>query len=176
MSETLERELVALHPERTDNPRTIRWHVAGSRVDHVAASSVRELAGPILDAVQVGTDHVLTTLADGGSWARDASEVRDAVREAVARARQASAAEAAADPDGSLKQIATRVLVEDVAPYAAGHGGFITVSSVHDGIVEVEMGGACHGCPAATFTVQGRLAPRLAAESPAFTEVRVNSH
>ena len=164
---------VALHPERTDDPGTLRWRVAGPSLDGVTAAAVRELAGrtggaDLLAAVTVAPHHVLTTLAPGRSWADDGPTVRTAVRGAVRDARAA----ASATPDVALERAARRV-VDEVAPYAAGHGGRIDVVSVRDGVVELDLRGACHGCPAAAFTVQGRVARRLREEAPWLVEVTV---
>lgn len=161
---------VALHPERTEDDATLRWQVAGPLLDGVVARALAELVTDgVLAAVTVGDDHVLTTLAPGRSWPAVAAQVRAAVVADVELARQAPADEGT---DAALARAAQLVL-HRVAPYAAGHGGAITLRDVHHGVVEVEMHGACHGCPAAQFTVQGKIARDLAAE-PGFTEVHVH--
>jgi Fe-S cluster biogenesis protein NfuA len=44
-----------------------------------------------------------------------------------------------------------------------GHAGDLTVTSVHDGHVEVEFHGACRGCPAVSFTHVAVVEPALLA-------------
>lgn len=170
---------VALHAERTPDPRTVRWQVAGPRLDWRRAP--QDLPGPlaelvsagVLTQVQLDVDHVSTTLAEGRSWPADGGPVRSAVAAAVAGCRNRAGGAAEADPDGELRRRAEQVLQEDVAPYAAGHGGRITLVGVSDGVVEVALSGTCHGCPAATWTLQGRLERRLRQEAPWLVEVRV---
>ena len=164
---------VALHPERTGDPATVLWRVAGPALHGVDAAAVRDLARAadgtgVLTAVEVGTDHVLTTLGEGRSWPAEASTVRSAIRQVVGAARDADLL----DPDAALERAARRAL-DEVAPYAAGHGGAIALERASGGVVEVRMAGACHGCPAAAFTLQGRVARLVRQDAPWLTEVRV---
>ena len=166
-------EPVALHPERTDDPATLLWRVAGPALHGVDEAAVRDLARAadgteVLAAVEVGTDHVLTTLDQDRSWPVEAATVRSAVRRAVATSRDADRL----DPDAALGRAARRAL-DEVAPYAAGHGGSIALERAAGGVVEVRMAGACHGCPAAAFTLQGRVARLVREDAPWLTEVRV---
>lgn len=159
---------VALHPERTDDPASLRWQVAGQQLDGLPPGRLHALVQDgVLTGFTVGRDHVTTTLAAGHTWPTVAPLVRAAVAGAVAEARQGPAP----DTDGALTRAAEHVLGL-VAPYAAGHAGAITLRAVHGGVVEVELGGACRGCPAASTTLQGRVARGLAGE-PGFVEVRV---
>ena len=162
-------EPVALHPERTADPATVRWQVAGPSLAGLGTGTFDPLvaAGALAGAV-AGDRYVDTTLAAGRSWPVEAPVVRDAVAAAVSDLRAA----AVADPDVALAGAAERVLAE-VAPYVAGHGGSITLAGVSGGVVELDLRGACHGCPAATFTVQGRVGRRLAEECAVPAEVRV---
>jgi Fe-S cluster biogenesis protein NfuA len=94
----------------------------------------------------------------------------------VAAGRALHSEDTSADQDGALGRLATRILAEEIAPYAAGHGGSIVLVDVRDGTVDVELAGACHGCPAAAFTIQGRLEHRMRAEAPWLVGVRVAEH
>jgi Fe-S cluster biogenesis protein NfuA len=167
---------VALHAERTSDARTVRWQVAGPRLDWCETLPT-PLAGLVatglLAQVAIGMDHVATTLAQGRSWPIDGAAVRTAVVTAVAECRGRAGVCAGADQDDALRRRAEQVIQADVAPYAAGHGGGVALVDVHDGVVEVELSGTCHGCPAATWTLQGRLERRLRAEAPWLAEVRV---
>ena len=165
---------VAVHPERTGDPTVVRWLVAGGLPARFDAEPLRALvADGVLASTSVGPDHVATTIAAGRSWSADGAAVRWGVQQAVATGRARDGEASSADPDGALAQVAARILAEDVAPYAAGHGGSIVLADVCDGVVDVELTGACHGCPAAAFTVQGRIERRLRAEAPWLAAVRV---
>lgn len=165
---------VALHPERTDDPATVRWQVAGGRVGAVRVDDAtvlgRLVSEGVLADVRPAPDHVTTTLGPRHTWAETGAAVRAAVQDAVARWR--SAAPAPTD-DGALHALAERVLREEVGPYAAGHGGAVELLGVTGGVVHVRLRGACHGCPAAAWTVRGRLEDRLRAEAPWLVGVQV---
>jgi len=164
---------VALHPERTADPRTLRWQVVGRLLD-LGPEAFDELVDRgVLTAVTVGPDNITTTLAVGRSWADVAVLVRSTVAAAVAGARSRARQDSLDDPDAALSLAARRVIDEEISPYAAGHGGGVELRSVHDGVVEVALAGACRGCPIAPLTVQGRLAGRLRAEAPWLDAVRI---
>lgn len=168
-------EAVALHPERTDDPATVRWVVAGRVCPSLTGADVEALVAPgVLARVTVERGAVRTTLSDGRDWRTEAAGVRGAVASAVAAARAAEGGADAAGTDAALLAEARRVVADDVNPYAAGHGGSLQVLGAQDGTVEIRLGGACHGCPAAAFTVQGRLGRQLA-DAPGFRGVRITS-
>lgn len=45
-------------------------------------------------------------------------------------------------------------LEKDVKPYLAMHGGDVVLKKVEEGIVTLELKGACHGCSMAAITFQ----------------------
>jgi Fe-S cluster biogenesis protein NfuA len=169
--------MTAVHPERTADPRTVRWHVvggvpgldeAGLRADpHLAEL----LATGVLVSVRTGADHLATTLAEGQSWTEAGAAVRTAVQHAASTASDVITP--AAERDAVLEVHARRVVDEVAGPYAASHGGGIELLSVRDGVVDVRLRGACHGCPAAGWTVQARLEGHLRAAAPWLVGVRV---
>ncbi|MEU3983781.1 NifU family protein [Streptomyces sp. NPDC026672] len=55
---------------------------------------------------------------------------------------------------------------------ARSHGGTIELVDVCDGVVSVRLRGACHGCPAAWFTLHQRLERLLRRCHPGPLEVR----
>jgi len=144
---------------------------------HVERTWVVDLVeAGVLTSAEVGPGQVLTTLAAGHDWPSAAAAVRAAVQAAVARhgsRRSAGSGAAPTDPDAALHRIATQVLRTEVGPYAAGHGGGVELLAVHDGVVDVRMVGACHGCPAAGWTVQARLERHLRDEAPWTVGVRI---
>ena len=96
---------VAVHPERTGDPRTVRWQVAGGLPNTLGRDALHALVtAGILASAAMGPDHLTTTLEPGRSWPVDGPGIRTAVQEAVAAARaaDADADAAAADPDGAL--------------------------------------------------------------------------
>ncbi len=168
--------VVAVHPERTGDPATLRWHVPGPALPATdephggdgLAGLVDE--GILVDAV-VGLDDVTTTLAAGRAWSADGARVRVAVQETIAALR-ARPALPPAERDEALRGLA-ELVVAGAGPYAASHGGRIELVDVADDVVSVRLGGACHGCPAQSFTVHRRLEADLRHGAPWLREVRV---
>ncbi len=174
--DAVDEHVVAVHPERTSDPRTLRWYVPGPAVPAVgephgggALAALVEL-GVLADA-QIGLDGITTTLAAGRSWPQEGAAVREAVQATVAAAR-ARPALPPAERDAALRGLA-ELVVRGAGPYAASHGGRIELVSVQDDVVSVRLGGACHGCPAQAFTVHRRLEADLRHGAPWLREVTV---
>jgi len=166
---------VAVHPERTDDTSTVRWHVAGGlpggddallRADPYIAQLIS--AGVLADVAADGA--IVTTLASGNNWAGVGGVVREAVQHAVATLGESSLAEGR---DCVLARLARQVVHDETGPYVASHGGGIDLLGVRADVVYVRMRGACNGCTAASWTVQARLERRLRAGAPWLVAVRV---
>ncbi len=58
-------------------------------------------------------------------------------------------------------------------PFSCLHGGWIEVKTINEdtGVIEVTMGGGCHGCAASAFTVQNGIKTALMQEFSEITEV-----
>jgi Fe-S cluster biogenesis protein NfuA len=57
---------------------------------------------------------------------------------------------------GASEEDQLRRLVETLSDYIEQyHGGWVHLVSYRDGVVEVEMGGACEGCRLSQTTIQG---------------------
>ena len=82
------------------------------------------------------------------------------------------------DPDDvAMADSVRRLLTGPVGALAAGHGGSIRLYAVHDGVVDVELHGACHGCPAAERTLGRSIEAELRRLHPGVRKVRqVDSH
>jgi Fe-S cluster biogenesis protein NfuA/nitrite reductase/ring-hydroxylating ferredoxin subunit len=61
-----------------------------------------------------------------------------------------------------------------VRPYIESHGGDLKVLDVAEGVVYVQMGGACQGCAGATYTLQRGIRQALEEGLPGFESVVVN--
>lgn len=168
--------LIPLHPELTGDPATLKWVV--SRCPYHLGLAATHPSGPlsalINDAVLAttagGPGWITTTVQDPSTWKDVAGQVRRAVRETVASVlasveladagSAATSSDVALGPgmaDADLRVLAEQILEQHITPIAGAHGGRITVVSVGDGVVRVNLMGACHGCPAAVFTLQQRF-------------------
>jgi Fe/S biogenesis protein NfuA len=47
-----------------------------------------------------------------------------------------------------------KVLDEEINPGVAGHGGWVQLLDVRDGIAYIQMGGGCHGCGMSNVTLK----------------------
>ncbi len=57
---------------------------------------------------------------------------------------------------GATETDQLRKLIEALSDYIEQyHGGWVRLVSYKDGVVEVEMGGACEGCHLSQTTIQG---------------------
>ena len=50
-----------------------------------------------------------------------------------------------------------REAVDDIRPYLQSHDGDVEFVSFEDGIVNVKLQGACHGCAGATMTLKNGI-------------------
>lgn len=64
--------------------------------------------------------------------------------------------------------------LDRVRPYIESHGGELRVVDVSEGTVYVTMGGACHGCAGATYTLERGIRQALAEGFPGFEQVVVS--
>jgi Fe-S cluster biogenesis protein NfuA len=79
-------------------------------------------------------------------------------------------------PGGDAQRVAqVQAILAQLAPLLAADGGRIELLGTRDGIVSVELRGACTNCGASDLTTEGVLEPRLRAELPWFEELRVES-
>ncbi len=174
--EVTDGSVVAVHPERTADPLTLRWYVPGPALPraeepHGGGALAALVALGVLADAEIGPEGLTTTLASGRSWPQEGAAVREAVQATVAAAR-ARPARPPAERDAALRQLA-ELVVGGAGPYAASHGGRIELVSVQDDVVSVRLGGACHGCPAQAFTVHRRLEADLRHGAPWLREVTV---
>lgn len=63
--------------------------------------------------------------------------------------------------------------LEAIRPLARSHGGEIQLVGVQDGVVQVRLHGACHGCPSSTATLRQGIERSLAEKLPGFVRLEV---
>lgn len=57
--------------------------------------------------------------------------------------------------DNELFNEVKSVIERDIRPFIEADGGKIKLKSVIDGIVYIQLAGACSGCPGAAMTLRG---------------------
>ncbi len=63
--------------------------------------------------------------------------------------------------------------IDRVRPYIESHGGKIKLLAVENGLVTLEMGGACQGCAGSAFTIQRGIRRALEENLPHFVDLVV---
>ncbi|WP_299570099.1 NifU family protein [uncultured Williamsia sp.] len=169
---------IPVHPEPVaDDPATVRWVVPGGLLPLVGAPaalppSLDALARDgIVESVIVESAAVRVTLASGHTWRADGSRVRGALLADLEQPADWSAAQPTS-ADDVLREAAREVLDGDVGAFVASHGGALRVVDVADGVITVDLAGACSHCPAADVTLTDRFADAVRVRAPQLREVR----
>lgn len=76
------------------------------------------------------------------------------------------------DKDADIVILIKDTLDKWIRPAVAHDGGDITFSSFRDGVLTVEMKGACSGCPSSTVTLKHGIQNMMKHYVPQVTEVR----
>ena len=65
-----------------------------------------------------------------------------------------------------LAERVQKVIDEKINPGLMGHGGFISLVAVKDGVAQVRLGGGCQGCAGAKTTMSDGVEAQIKAEVP----------
>ena len=136
---------------------------------------------PNVGGVFYGSDFIAVTKT-GGEWQQLKPAILGAIMEhymsgAPLLADDARPAGAAADEFFDAKDAETVATIKDlietrVRPAVAGDGGDITFRGYKEGIVYLNMKGACSGCPSSTATLKHGIQNLLKHFVPEVVEVR----
>jgi len=180
-----------IQTEATPNPATLKF-LPGRTVlaegtldirdrDDAAKSPLAErlLDIPNVSGVFFGYDFITITKADG-EWQQLKPAILGAIMEhflsgapLVAEGAAETAADEFFDPDDAETVATIKDLIETrVRPAVAGDGGDITFRGFKDGIVYLNMKGACSGCPSSTATLKHGIQNLLRHFVPDVVEVR----
>jgi NFU1 iron-sulfur cluster scaffold homolog, mitochondrial len=173
--------MIPLHPQTVpDRPDQLRWIVPAATLTCTGVPAA--VPGPLAALLDDGTlaqvtvepAAVVTGLGAGRSWRAEGPRVRTALHTALEDPGgwQEGASGQGTGTDEQLYEAAQDVITEMVGPHARSHGGGIDLLDVRDGVVTVRLSGACHGCPAAWFTLHQRLERLLRRRCPHLVEVR----
>lgn len=156
-----------LHPQATDDPRLIRWLTGTQQLSGIGPQVSALIDEGVLERAEVGAGEVRTWLGSNRSWEVDGPRVRSALFETLRREADHSGL-----TEDELRAGIDEILARDVAPVAASHGGSIKVHSVHDGVLTVELTGACLGCPLSGRTLGDVVTRSVQARFPQIREVK----
>jgi Fe-S cluster biogenesis protein NfuA len=181
-----------IQTEATPNPATLKFLpgrtvLAGGTLDMRDAESAaqsplaeRLFTIPGVTGVFFGSDFIAVTRS-AGEWQQLKPAILGAIMEhfmsGAPITRSASAGSTADEeffePEDSDTVAAIKELIEErVRPAVANDGGDITFRGYKDGIVYLDMKGACSGCPSSTATLRHGIQNLLRHYLPDVVEVR----
>jgi Fe-S cluster biogenesis protein NfuA len=182
-----------IQTEATPNPATLKFLPGRAVLDsgtldmpNKEAAAQSPLATRLFDIDNVGgvffgSDFIAVTKTDG-DWQQMKPAVLGAIMEhfmsgAPLVAGDAKVTDAAADEFFDAKDAETVATIKDlietrVRPAVAGDGGDITFRGYKEGIVYLNMKGACSGCPSSTATLKHGIQNLLRHFVPDVVEVR----
>lgn len=191
--------IMFIETESTPNPSTLKFlpgkqvMPAGTRefASHEAAEA-SPLAQALFDTGEVvnvflGSDFVAVTAAPGADWTQLKPQVVAVLLDHfVSGAPLFAGGDAAGiavpgehelvvDQDPSDADIVAQInelLETRIRPAVAGDGGDIVYRGYRNGIVHLQMQGACSGCPSSTATLKHGIEGLLKHYVPEVTEVR----
>ena len=180
-----------IQTEATPNPATLKFLPGRAVLESGTldmpskeAAAQSPLAARLFDipnvgAVFFGSDFISVSKTDG-EWQQIKPAILGAIMEHYMSGAPLLAAEAQAAADDEFfdaadaETVATiKDLIETrVRPAVAGDGGDITFKGYKEGIVFLQMKGACSGCPSSTATLQHGIQNLLQHFVPDVVEVR----
>ena len=182
-----------IQTEATPNPATLKFLPGRAVLDQGTldmpnreAAAQSPLAEKLFDIPNVGgvffgSDFISVTKTDG-DWQQIKPAILGAIMEhymsgAPLVASDAQAEAGADDEFFDAKDSETVDTIKDlietrVRPAVAGDGGDITFKGYKEGIVFLQMKGACSGCPSSTATLQHGIQNLLKHFVPEVVEVR----
>jgi Fe-S cluster biogenesis protein NfuA len=183
-----------IQTEATPNPATLKF-LPGRAVleagtldlrdpDEAAQSPLAERLFGVngVSGVFFGSDFIAVTKDDAGEWPQLKPMILGAIMEHFMSGAPLLNAAASTEPSGAdeffdaadAETVATiKELIETrVRPAVANDGGDITFKGFKDGIVYLNMKGACAGCPSSTATLRHGIQNLLRHFIPDVTEVR----
>jgi Fe-S cluster biogenesis protein NfuA len=182
-----------MHAERTPNPNSLKWVLgesiaaAGTAASFESGSSqeVSREVSPLAYAlfsvagvteVFVARDFVTVSKNESVEWLDIAQSVVEAIKSHL------ESGEPALGPEYELPETVDRtgdelvahicrVIDEQIRPAVARDGGDVVFVRYQDGVVELQMKGACSGCPSATLTLKNAIETRLKGAIPQIQDV-----
>jgi Fe-S cluster biogenesis protein NfuA len=176
--------------EFTPNPNTLKYttnvafllagaqnylNVEAARGKSPLAEKLFALDG--VGAVMVGKNFVTVSLVDQDRLTELNDDIIETIKTFLATGEKAVRMDAIQNdsPHPELKTDLERKIVEildnDIRPAVAMDGGDITFEKFEDGIVFLQLKGACAGCPSSTATLKMGIENRLKEAIPEVTEV-----
>jgi Fe-S cluster biogenesis protein NfuA len=174
---------IRIYAEPTPNPDSLKFTVDRPILDQGSAMvrSAEQAAGsPLAERLFALGDvtvvfalgsFITVTKRDSADWRELAFRIGEAIREHILSGKPAFA------PDslntGPKTEVEKRIaaVIDGIRPAVQGDGGDILYVGYHDGVVSVQLQGACRGCPSALMTLKMAVEARVREAVPEVREV-----
>ncbi|MCH2169315.1 NifU family protein [Myxococcota bacterium] len=171
-----------MHAERTPNPDSIKWvlgrpilqggaraHFSTRPDEEVSplASALFQIDG--VEEVFLASNFVTVTKREQLEWTDIAQQIVDAIKLQVGSGAPAlgdAYLDTAPDEESPVVGRILELLDREIRPAVARDGGDVVFAGFRDGIVELQMQGACSGCPSSAATLKHGIEARLQEEIP----------
>jgi Fe-S cluster biogenesis protein NfuA len=181
-----------IQTEPTPNPATLKFLPGGNVMTRGTAnfeSADRASASPLatrlfetegVEGIYLGADFITVTKAENKNWDVLKPLILGAIMEHFTAGKPVMKADAAnadaghSEAEGEDAVIAQikELLDTRVRPAVANDGGDIVYRDFKDGIVYLNMQGACSGCPSSTMTLKSGIENMLKHYIPEIIEVQ----
>lgn len=180
---------VTVSIESTPNPATLKFLFSANICDKTYdfANSQEAQTSPLANKlfgfpwtsrVFIGNNFVSVTKQDWVDWDVLAEPLAGLIREHLLSGQaiaydlpEASGEDEISENDSPIIKEIKRILRAEIKPIVALDGGDIAFSSYQDGILAIEMKGACSGCPSSTATLKEGIEVRFKELIPEIKEV-----
>lgn len=176
--------------EQTPNPATLKFNFSAKIADiqsefpNVESTDTSPLAAkifgfPWVSSVFIGENFMTITKQDWVDWKALAQPLSGLLSEHISSGQPVfvpKATTAANDADikendsALIKKIKT-ILKEEIRPVVAMDGGDVVFHSFDNGILNIQMKGACNGCPSSQATLKDGIEVRLKEAIPEIVSV-----
>ena len=168
-----------IQTEATPNPNTLKFLpgvevLAGKTAfftdsEYAKASPLASalFVLPDIRAVFYGSDFITVTKTEDASWEILKAQILNTIMEhfqsglplmaAVKAEKEESTGRSYSESDQEIVDQIKELIETRVRPAVAQDGGDIVFHSFEDGIVKLEMHGACSGCPSSTATLKSGI-------------------
>lgn len=131
---------------------------------------------PWTASVYLGSNFVTITKEDWVEWDALSQPLANLIREHISRGEpilvELEEEISESDPnDPPVVQKIKQILYNEIRPAVAMDGGNVLFHKFEDGIVYIQMQGACAGCPGSTMTLKMGIEGRLREAVPEVVEV-----
>lgn len=129
-----------------------------------------------IEGVMVGTNFVSVTKSNSLDWSDLAEPIIDALQDALTSGdqllddehlKQLNTSDGISDDERKIREI----LDTEIRPAVAMDGGDIVFDRYEDGILTLQLQGACSSCPSSIMTLKMGIEARLKEEIPGLREV-----